>query len=266
MLIMISFFSESNLLFFQHTPETNPNSWVFSKLKTNGRVIFKNVFFFTKEDLCQDDEDNINDDGKPVVFVLGNLDAENNYFMIEGRKLGIKHKIGFERQIELRPEDFIAVRNISIFRKLDSIIKNDVLIGNDVNATLQYKTFRELLSKFPNTTECNRYAEMRILMIIREELSEANQPIEKYEKYMNTKTSRKNHISKKDISEIETIKYEYVLSKLNKMLTHSNEYNEKIWQTNLLIGRGKSWIGFLTIRVAHAYYRKECVTSSRGIG
>jgi hypothetical protein len=235
---MISFFTESNLLFFRYASETNPNSWIFSKLKTNGRVIFRNTFFFTKEDLCQNDDENepedVINDGDPVIFVLGNLDVENNYLMIEGRKLGIKHRIGFDRQIELRPEDFIAVRNISIFRKLDSIIKNDVLIGNDGYATLQHKTFRKLLSKFPNTTECNKYAEMRISMIIHEELSEANQSIEKYEKYMNTKTSWKNHVSKKDISEIETIKYEYVLDKLKEMIDHSEEYNEKIWQTDLL--------------------------------
>jgi hypothetical protein len=205
---MISFPIESNLLLFEYSPETNPNSWMFRNLETNGRVNFKRIFFFIKEDKYQDDENenNINE-GSPVFFVLGTLNTENNYFMIESRKLGIKHNIGFERQIELKPEYFIAVRNISIFRKLDSIIKNDVLIGNDVDTTLQYKTFRKLLSKFPNTTECNRYAEMRVSMIIREELSEDNKSIEKYEKYMNDKLSRKNHISKKDKSENETIKY-----------------------------------------------------------
>jgi hypothetical protein len=108
------------------------------------------------------------------------------------------------------------------------------MIGNDDNATLQYKTFQKLLTKFPNTTECNKYAEMRISMILREELSEANRSIEKYERYMNTKASMKNPVSRKNIAEIETIKYEYVLGKLTEMIDHSEEYNEKIWQTDLL--------------------------------
>ncbi|MDR3302320.1 MAG: DUF4263 domain-containing protein [Spirochaetaceae bacterium] len=232
---MIKFSTESNLLLFEYSPETSPNSWIFKSLKTNGHVNFKKIFFFTKEDLYQyDDEYDINDDGSPVIFVLGNLNVKNDYFMIEGKKLGINQNIGFEKQIELKTKYFIAARNISIFKRLDSIIKNDVLIGNDVNATLQYKTFQKILQKFPNTTECNKYAEMRISMIIREELSEATTTIEKYEKYMNDKPSRRNHVSKEEISEIETIKYEYIFNKLNEMISHPEEYSEKIWQNEML--------------------------------
>ncbi|GHV20953.1 hypothetical protein FACS189494_05620 [Spirochaetia bacterium] len=225
--MVLDFFVENETLLLKYSPETENISWL-----SNDNVTIKKTFHFTNSDLVRIDEH-----VPYAVFKLGVLDIEKKYFIIDGNKLNIPISISFDSSIKFKKEYFIAIRDISIFKRIANVVKSDIIIGKGNSANLQIETFRKLIKYFPNTTEITRYANMRIATIVREELDSTIDADAEFEKYLNYRSRfSKQFLLPQKITENESVKYQYIYDRLNGMIQTQEKYmhDEKLWQHEIL--------------------------------
>jgi len=220
----IEIYDENDTLFLYYSPDT-PNDLVHMKLNNYGKIVIKKVFEFKEVDLYENDTDD-----NSSIFKLGVLDNKKKYFIIKGEKLGILYDIYFDRNIKLKKEYFIGERNISIFKNIYKVITGNMIIGIEDDVDININVFEKMIASMPNSYEIERYIQMRIYNIIKDEFDKIKDTAKSYEKYMNKKYSKKEIIIDDIIFKNEKSKYEYLLNKLKNMLSNELLYNEKIWQ------------------------------------
>lgn len=128
---MIKFRKEHNLLILSYSP-TDSSGWVHELLTKKESFELKKTFIFTNEDLYEDNDDedefDLFDD---VEFVLGHI--INQYYLINGEKLGINHDVYVSTELNVKKEHFITHNNISIFRKIANLVNQDIYIGGETS-------------------------------------------------------------------------------------------------------------------------------------
>ena len=226
---MIDIFIENDILLLRYE-SIYGDFWTRDKLDDDNHICVSKIFTFTKEDLfhTQEEKDTV------TIFSLGLSDITSKYYMIEGRKLQIRFNVYFDKRIDIDVGCFVAIRNISIFKGISAIMKNDIIIGFDEDSNLNIETFYNLINQFPNSYELKKYANMRVSAVIRNELDTSIDASEAYEKYMNKKILCKTNNQIKIINDSEKTKYEYLRDKLIYMLDNQGEYVEKQWQHEIL--------------------------------
>lgn len=232
---MISFNTKPDRpdLYLVYTPENYSGDWLRQQLKEKGRAsISARVFHVTKERLIEFAEEDADFDEENFVFRIGVISA--GYYCIDREVLGLNFDLGIHVSIGLDRKIFCAERNISIFRRFNEFGLESLMIGGETEGSLPTKVFRQLLKKFPNSYELDRYAKARISSIIRNHL-----PIEKdfhaeYEKYLNTKESHQGSQPLKILAPYESEKFGDLVEKMAQMLNQSSTYSEKQWQDEIL--------------------------------
>ncbi len=225
---MLKFEKQNSLLVLEYTLEHN--EWIFSNMQELGEVKIKKTFIFEPNDLLTKSENS--QGNKPIEFILGKRQEE--YFKIEGRKLNIKHDLYISKDIELTPSFFISVRDISIFKKINELVREDIYIGGNNINTLPKEEFLRLLKEFPNSYELDKYAQARIGSILKNYLDTTIDTEKSYHQYLNKKISIKGENVYETFQNTELEKYEAILYKLRKMLEGENEYSEQQWQNEML--------------------------------
>ncbi len=245
---MIDFTIKQDLLLLKYQAERDSNGWVIDQLKTHGEFTLKKTFTFTTSDYfsIQNEEDHeiplefineekslefINED-EPLEFILGRL--EDDYFKIDGAKLSTKFSLFIYKKINLSVSFFIAKNDISIFRKIDNLIKEDIYIGGNKSNALSEKDYNQLLKQFPNSYELKKYINARITSILINHFDSVIDGINSYNKYMNKKISKKGVNLFDQFKETELEKYQAILQKLENMLNDEMNYNERQWQDEIL--------------------------------
>lgn len=94
--------------------------------------------------------------------------------------------------------------------------------------------FLELLNKFPNSYELEKYASARVSAVISSYISTKEDYEEKYLQYMNSRTSVEGANTYELVANAEIEKYRLLLSKLQKMLAEELSYSERRWQDEIL--------------------------------
>lgn len=232
---MISFLQNSELLLLEYQSD-HGNPWAFKKLIIDEDVSLKNTYTFSKKDLnslnlissSEDDEDY----DKPLKFIFGHL--EEDYYKIKREILGIDISIFFHRDIKLTPKYFTAATNISIFKKINEVVKEDIYIGGKKPNSLSISDFKQILKNFPNTYEMKKYVDSRLSSVLSNYFDSTVDGEKKYITYMNKKISKKGLNLSEQCRPMEIEKYELILGKLEEMLKSENSYNEKQWQTEIL--------------------------------
>ena len=232
---MIDFSVKNDLLLLEYQADKS-NDWVIEKLKYSGKVTLKKTFSFSKDDLLTPDPETLStleiDYNKPFEFILGRL--EDEYFKIDGKKLSTKISLFIHKDIEFSIDFFVATKNISIFKKIDKLISEDVYIGGKNSNTLSEKDFKNLLKQFPKPYEIEKYILARITSVLINHFNSARDGVIKYNNYMNKKISEKGINLLEQFKESELIKYETILQKLEDMLKSEVSYTEKQWQKEIL--------------------------------
>lgn len=232
---MIDFSVKNDLLLLEYQADKS-NDWVIEKLKYSGKVTLKKTFSFSKDDLLTPDPETLStleiDYNKPFEFILGRL--EDEYFKIDGKKLSTKISLFIHKDIEFSIDFFVATKNISIFKKIDKLISEDVYIGGKNSNTLSEKDFKNLLKQFPKPYEIEKYILARITSVLINHFNSASDGVIKYNNYMNKKISEKGINLLEQFKEGELIKYETILQKLEDMLKSEVSYTEKQWQKEIL--------------------------------
>lgn len=256
---MIKFRKELNLLILSYSP-TDSSEWVHELLTKKESFELKKTFIFTNEDLYEDNDDEDEFDlFDNVEFVLGHI--INQYYLINGEKLGINHNVYVSTELNVKKEHFITHNNISIFRKIANLVNQDIYIGGKQANNLPLEEFEKLVKSFPNTYEIKKYVNARLSVILRNYFESTPDSVKDYERYMNLKSSLKGNSLKNIFRDSELNKYIIIREKLKNMLSNEIKYNEKQWQSEileiLLLIFPKYILVFEEVKVRDTYNNKD---------
>lgn len=226
---MIVFEKYSDKLVLSYKPD-GPSEWIFHEINNSGSVTISKTFSFSENELLtQYDPD---DEYATVKFKVA--DKENDYYRFSKGLLSLEHDLYIHDSIKFERKLFVAERGISIFRKIGSLVEQEIYIGGDAENSIPITTYKELIAGFPNTYELNRYSEARISGIISSYLETKEDYESKYQRYLNKKVSRVGDDLKQQLSQLELFKYQSMLNKLKQMLDDEISYSEAQWQKELL--------------------------------
>jgi len=227
---MLEFRKEEKRVVLVYTGEIQESSWIYTELEQNGSVTLRRTFTVTRKELIS--EKNPEDEDAAVEFEIATRVGE--YYKFHKSVFRMENDLFIHKDIELTNKTFIAERNISIFSKLDHLVKEPIYIGGSEPNSIPKDAFIDLLRKFPNSYELTRYASARIDAVISSYLETKENYEEKYQKYMNRKATRIGDNLYKMVAAAEIAKYKSVLSKLTDMLDNEVSYSEKQWQKEIL--------------------------------
>ena len=235
---MIRFVVNERGVILVYEPDSSDASWVSDRLDADHEVTIGRAFTFTRNDLVSDITEPRLGGGafgdEPVVrFQFAT--RRDGYFQIAGWKLGISNDVWIVAQgISIERKLFVAARNIGIFRRIAKVTQNDkeIVVGGEREDCIPIDVFRELLTKFPNSGELNRYANARVETIIGEFLDGMKSARDNYEAYL---SRRKSSVSEKPLVQVELLqaeidKYIYLRDTITAWLKTAGSYSEQDWQ------------------------------------
>jgi hypothetical protein len=240
---LISYRKDGKFLVLRFRPEFYgaQNGWVFRKILDNGAVKIRKTFSFEKTHILDSDVDfsliekpsDIPDDFEYIDFKLGELKGE--YYQIKSSILKTDFDLYFAKNIAISNKCFIAVRDISIWPKVNDLKPTqDIYIGGDQEGAIPMETFNKLIKSFPNSTEMSKYVGSRISSILRDDLDIEKDGEALFNKYMKRKFDIKPDQDLNMLNDFEVSKFKFVGEKLNQMLAAEEGYTEHQWQENIL--------------------------------
>jgi Domain of unknown function (DUF4263) len=233
---MIRFRQTTTGLDFEYRVDFNDNNWVWEELKTSGSCEVSSVFLFDRADLTNPPAgtDSVPDDYH-YHFAFGKF--ENEYVRIPGRILGIDNDVLLPITTKFKRALFAAERNISIFRRLANLVdhKNPIVIGGTRKDVIPFSVFEELLDKFPNSYEMDRYAGARVQTVLSAYLDGMKDARGHYEEYLNKKM--KGVTIKLDLESLknsEVEKYIFIRNLIEDSLDTKTNLSEGEWQSLMI--------------------------------
>lgn len=230
----ISFEKFGNKLILCYTPAMGLND-IKKRLDTEDGISIKSTFWVTNDLLfaTADAEDDWEETLRFYIGIIG-----ESYTLLDSDVIGTKHSFYFSNEIKLKPEMFVAYRNISILRKIDELIERDFYIGGawETHEGISKKTYDELIRKFPKTAELDKYAHKRIASIIKDFFPECDKYETIYEKFIESKNSSYApstlSISQYNVK-IELEQFTVAYQELKDMLDRYEAIDEKQWQKKI---------------------------------
>lgn len=248
---MIEFKLEGKLLILIYST-VNPK-WVYEKFKNNEDVTLKKRTFTFKlndiydktdyENFISNSNENVEDNEDifesfqeteeytQIEFILGSLDR--NYYKIKKNKLSLNNNLYINKNIKFNIKLFIANRDVSIFKKIDNLLKEDIFIGGDNHNHLPESEFKKILKNLPNNYELIKYINARISSILKNYFDTVHDEETKYNKYINKKSIKKSSNLSKLFLENDLAKYNLSIERIKFMLNNENEYTENQWQEEI---------------------------------
>ncbi|MCG7871841.1 MAG: DUF4263 domain-containing protein [Candidatus Thiodiazotropha lotti] len=243
---MIRFIKTEDLLVLEYQPGRNADeTYVDRKLKAEGTVTIRKTFTFTANDRYYPDPDN--QQGEPFDndferddgtrwFVLGITEGE--YFRVKRNVFGSKHDVFLWDEMPLTQKTFIAETDISIFRRIDALVDEPIVVGGSLENAIPIEAFEELLANFPTTTEIKHYSRARVTRVLRDYFATMSDAQIRLDEFVNQKKSIRNISKIEFISSYELKKFEYVRDELQEMLREvesaPNSIKEKDWQRQIV--------------------------------
>ena len=236
---MIRFVVNKRSVILEFEPEFTGASWVLNELKTHHMVTLSRAFTFTESDLISGPAEAEDEETNEPVFRFRFATRGGGYFRIAGRKFGISNDILIADQgITLERKLFVAERNIGIFRRIAKVKQDDaeIVIGGDREDSIPIEVFRELLNRFPNSGELDRYASARVETIIGEHFDGMKSARDNYEVYL---SKRKSSVSDKPLEQEQLLqaeidKFVYLRDTISAWLENADAYSEQDWQRMIM--------------------------------
>ncbi len=227
---MIKISRQMDRLLLVYQPDRfNDARWLDEKLDQDGTVTLRRTFTFTSADLVSQADGN-NDDER--TFVLGVL--EGGYYKVSREILGLKHDLMLNSAMRLEPGTFIAQRDISVFRRIDELIDEPIIVGGNDASALPLADFEHLLKTFPTTTELTHYARSRIARVLKDYFGTLSDAEDRLNRYLESKKKLAANSRESLLANFELQKFEYIQAELKSMLTAVESYTEKDWQKKIL--------------------------------
>jgi len=200
--------------------------WINEKFENEKPVDIKRTFSVGKEDVVSRDENSI-------TFKLGQL--INEHYCIDKSILNTDFDVLIHQNANIHLKYFILERNISVFKRIEKLARQQVIIGGELENSISIEAFENLVATFPTSTELNHYASARVTNLISQYLDNVKDYGKLYENYLNKKKKfkvRQNNIA--ILKDYEFEKYNFLLEKLKLMLENSDGYSEKDWQNEII--------------------------------
>lgn len=232
---MISFITTNTGVVFKYDPEAADRSWVWDELQTHSIVKISRIFNFVANDLINPPSADENFDDYIYEFRFGDFSGE--YIAIPGSVLNIKNDLYISKNIDLSRSIFAAERNISIFGRLSHLLNhsNPIFIGGEAMGAIPTNIFSELLRKFPNSHEVDKYADARVHLILEQYVDGMKDARGHYEAYLNKVTPKiRSSLDLSIINELEIEKYTLIRDSIEDALKTKGHWSEKQWQ-NLMV-------------------------------
>jgi hypothetical protein len=234
---MITFVMDQDGLILKYSSEFRGNHWIWEELKTHGEVTISRVFTLEREYLIEEPSEDQNIDEFEYQFRIAKRDGA--YHRINGRVFSIPNDVLLaDSGIKLERKFFVAERNVSIFRRLAEVIGRgqDIAVGGSQSGSIPVDVFEQLLKKFPNSTELDRYANARVSNIIGEYFDGMRDLRTQYETYL---SRRKSVVSTptfrpEELLHAEINKFVLIRDTISQWLGSSEGRTEKEWQQMIL--------------------------------
>ncbi len=233
---MIRFIQTTTGLDFEYQADFGNNNWVWEQLKTSGSSNVSSVFYFDRADLTNPPAgtDSVPDDYH-YRFAFGKF--EDEYVRISGRILGIDNDVLLPKDTKFKRTLFAAERNISIFGRIANLVdhNNPIVVGGTRKDDIPFSVFEELLDKFPNSYEMDRYAGARVHTVLSAYLEEMMDARGRYEDYLNKKM--KGSTPKLDLDflkKLEVEKYILIHDLIKHALDTKADLSEGEWQSLMM--------------------------------
>ncbi|WP_216857656.1 Shedu immune nuclease family protein [Burkholderia sp. S171] len=239
-------------------------------MKTNNVTRVSRVFSFEITDLLNPPTPTQDFENYVYRFQFGTF--EDGYVKIPGRFLDIKNNLLISRDVTLKRSIFAAERNVSIFGRLSELLEHSepIVIGGQRLDAIPWEVFQELLKKFPNTYELDRYANARVHAILSQYLNGMKDARGRYENYLNKKTSLTS-TAKLDLDvlkKLEVEKYVLIRDLINDALETKKDWSEGDWQQlmlSFLLLLFPKYIKVLENITIHDYYSDHSKKTNRYI-
>ena len=230
-MIRLSKQGDQLMLIYQADSFNDPR-WLDDKLEKDGELTLRRTFNFRPIDLVNKPVSSDEDHGDERIFKLGVL--EGDYYKISKDILSLKHDLLLDADMKIVPGTFIAHRDISVFRKIDDLINEPIIIGGQSENAIPLADFYLLLKTFPTSTELTHYARSRIARVLKDYFGTISDAEGKLNQHLNRKKKRPAQSRESIISNFEVQKFEYVHAELEDMLADVESYTEKGWQSKIL--------------------------------
>lgn len=229
---MIDFLKRLEGLVLRYVPERLADDWLVKPLEQDAPISISSRAFYVSRRIYSTDIDDNDFAMDPCYrFIVGRIEGE--YYRIDREVLDIEFDLFMHRSMTFKRSTFIAERNISIFRPLHKFGIKELWIGGNHPDALPRETFEELLRKFPNSYELDRYAAARVGSIIRNHLPLTRDAEAEYRKYMTRKESHIGSQPRHAFSQYEFDKYSDLVGKIETMLANADSYTEAQWQIEI---------------------------------
>lgn len=230
---MIKFTERGNqLLLIYQSDLYNDARWIDEKLQQDGDVTLRRTFTFSPADLVTQDIPSDEVDDGDRIFVIGVL--EGGYYKISKDILGLKHDLLLDGEMKIAAGTFIAHRDISVFRKIDELIEEPIIVGGSNESAIPLADFDLLLKTFPTSTELTHYARTRIARVLKDYFGTISDAESQLNQHLNRKKKLPIESRETIVSNFELQKFEYVYAELESMLADADSYTEKNWQAKIL--------------------------------
>ncbi len=227
----IEFIKTCDELVLIYTPFYGEDS-IRKQLDTGDDISIKQTFRVNKtyERECAEDEYM-----ESFSFAIGMILGE--YIKLSRSVFGTKHVFYVSRNMVINAKFFIVDNNISILKKIDEIIDEDVYIGGDSRegVCIPKVLYENLLASFPGRTEKKHYTNKRVSLLLRDVLDSEDKYRLIYEKYISKREQDlylrigfKNYNSK-----IELAQFIEASKELQAMLDNEMAYSERAWQLSI---------------------------------
>lgn len=248
----------------------NNNEWVWDDLKMKKEVLISRIFRFKPEDLLNPPKPTQDFDGYTYRFQFGIF--ENGYVRIPGRVFDIKNDLLISRDLKLKRSIFAAERNVSIFGRLSELLEHSdpIMIGGTKAGAIPKVVFEELLRKFPNTYELNRYSDARVHTILSQYLDGMKDARGRYEGYLNKKSilTSTPKLDLDALKKLEIEKYILIRDLIYDALKTKKDWSENEWQQlmlSFLLLLFPKYIKVLENVTIHDYYSDPAKKTDRYI-
>lgn len=230
---MLNFIREPERLILAYEPEFGNEAWVDKVLAEEGQVTIGKIFTFDRSSLLPPEECEEIGWGR-YCFVLGS--GEGGYFRIDRDVLGVGSDVFIGKDLPIGKKTFMASRGISVFKRIDRLVSEQVIIGGPNEKAIPKDEFQRLIREFPTSTELDKYADARVSRVLKDYLETMSDAQRAFEEYRNQRESIEPRPRTRQLIEYEIKKFEFARNELSHMLLEEDPdtLNEDKWREIIL--------------------------------
>ena len=198
--------------------------WIFELFDKEESVQINHIFTFDVEELIRTSD-------FEAVFCLGY--RHEDFYVINKSCLDINNDILIHKDFKITNKTFSSEKSVSIFKILDSIYNQTIILGGSEEFSITNEDFQGLIKRLPTSSELKKYTEARVSAVANDFFEIPSDAQKRYEQYLNKKLSKGTIRNFEFFVDIELEKYKYLRDRINEMLNNVESISENQWQKEI---------------------------------